>query len=132
MFSEEDNEYNDFLLGLGKHKRNEFKGKDVLLLGGGGGSGLNRVMQEEPNMVVMCEVSYGKGEVAVRLGNSVPDSGNASMSTSRIEHNRLHHHTFKKRDYACIPKLACKSLPSLGIEPCMKGVCVNHYTRPTT
>jgi spermidine synthase len=54
--SEYDTSYTDLLLDT---KHNDYKGKYILLLGGGMGAALNSLLKEQPCMVTMCEVSGG-------------------------------------------------------------------------
>ncbi|XP_064622036.1 spermine synthase-like isoform X2 [Lineus longissimus] len=86
MQSERDNEFNELNFGIGKHKRNDYKGKDVLLLGGGIGGGIHSVMQEEPNMVVMCEIDE---EVIAASRKYMRKACGTSLDTMEGPHHKI-------------------------------------------
>ena len=55
MLAESDIDYTKALLGNG---RENYKDKDVLILGGGDGGVLNELLKESPKFVTMVEISF--------------------------------------------------------------------------
>lgn len=55
MLAESDIDYTRALLGNG---RENYKDKDVLILGGGDGGVLNELLKESPKFVTMVEISF--------------------------------------------------------------------------
>jgi len=55
VLAESDIDYTKALLGNG---RENYKDKDVLILGGGDGGVLNELLKESPKFVTMVEISF--------------------------------------------------------------------------
>ena len=55
MLAESDIDYTKTLLGNG---RENYKDKDILILGGGDGGVLNELLKESPKFVTMVEISF--------------------------------------------------------------------------
>ncbi|XP_074661471.1 spermine synthase-like isoform X1 [Tubulanus polymorphus] len=56
MFGESDRVYMDTLLGIGAERREDYKGKEVLILGGGDGGLIHELVKEKVKMVTMVEI----------------------------------------------------------------------------
>ncbi|XP_013387645.1 spermine synthase-like [Lingula anatina] len=56
MLGESDLIYTQTLLGLGNPKRENYKGKEILILGGGDGGILHELLKENPKFVTMAEI----------------------------------------------------------------------------